>query len=81
MLADFRIDPRSRWLLFRNDPTVPASIAAIEEQGDGGVFAAGKGLSRGNGDSHGKAEFTEWQVRRAAWLTARFLNFKARIER
>jgi hypothetical protein len=26
-------------------------------------------------------EFTEWQVRRAAWLTARFLNFKARIER
>jgi hypothetical protein len=79
-----------RWLLFHNDTTIPSTFTSLNDQGDGGVLASSPsstqsptGLSRGAGDVQGRGmgEFTEWQVRRAAWLVGRFLDFKQRLER
>ncbi|KAG8704852.1 hypothetical protein FRC08_002011 [Ceratobasidium sp. 394] len=58
------------WLLFQDDPTVPEHIR--KHDGTSPLQSSVK-LPTGG-------EVSEWQIRRAAWLAARFLNFKERTD-
>ncbi|KAG8764817.1 hypothetical protein FRC12_007866 [Ceratobasidium sp. 428] len=58
------------WLLFQDDPTIPEHIR--KHDGTSSLQPSVK-LPTGG-------EVGEWQVRRAAWLAARFMNFKERTD-
>ena len=53
------------WLSFRNDPSIPLDV----QLGAGiNPEIAGSGI-------------TQWQIRRAAWLTYRVLHLKVQVEK
>ncbi|KAG9104066.1 hypothetical protein FRC06_005766 [Ceratobasidium sp. 370] len=58
------------WLLFQDDPTVPEHIRKHD-----GTAPLQSGVKLPTG-----GEVGEWQIRRAAWLAARFMNFKERTD-
>ncbi|QRV75282.1 carnitine O-acetyltransferase [Ceratobasidium sp. AG-Ba] len=58
------------WLLFQDDTTVPEHI----RKHDGSTPLEPSVMLPAGG------EVGEWQIRRAAWLAARFMNFKERID-
>lgn len=58
------------WLLFHHDTTIPEYI----KNHDGtNPFKEGIQLPTGG-------EISDWQIRRAAWLASRFMNFKERLD-
>ncbi|KAG9120383.1 hypothetical protein FRC07_004145, partial [Ceratobasidium sp. 392] len=58
------------WLLFQDDPAIPEHI----QKHDGTApLQSGTKLPTGG-------EVGDWQIRRAAWLAARFMNFKERTD-
>jgi hypothetical protein len=60
------------WLTFLNDENVPEDIRKIPEGSAGGA---------GYTEIPSWAGVTPWQVRRAAWLVSRILDFKERMDR
>lgn len=55
------------WLLLQDDPNVPLGV----RQGQADI--KGKGVEKGSTTS-------VWQVRRAAWLVSRFLEYREKLE-
>ncbi|KAF8699128.1 Choline/Carnitine o-acyltransferase, partial [Rhizoctonia solani] len=58
------------WLLFHHDTTIPDHIKSHD-----GTSSLTGGVKLPTG-----GEVSDWQIRRAAWLAARFMNFKERLE-
>ena len=58
------------WLLFHHDATIPDHIKSHD-----GTSSLTEGVKLPTG-----GEIGDWQIRRAAWLAARFMNFKERLE-
>lgn len=59
------------WLMFTNDVNMPAELAEHEGHDPSNT-------NRGLGSQHW--DEATWGIRRAAWLTSRFLQFKARLD-
>ncbi|CAE6414425.1 unnamed protein product [Rhizoctonia solani] len=58
------------WLLFHHDTTIPDHIKSYD-----GTSSLTEGVKLPTG-----GEIGDWQIRRAAWLASRFMNFKERLE-
>ncbi|CAE6415782.1 unnamed protein product, partial [Rhizoctonia solani] len=58
------------WLLFHHDTTIPDHIKSHD-----GTSSLTEGVKLPTG-----GEIGDWQIRRAAWLAARFMNFKERLD-
>ncbi|CAE6447104.1 unnamed protein product [Rhizoctonia solani] len=58
------------WLLFHHDATIPDHIKSHD-----GTSSLSDGVKLPTG-----GEISDWQIRRAAWLASRFMNFKERLE-
>ncbi|KAJ1307883.1 hypothetical protein OPQ81_001963 [Rhizoctonia solani] len=58
------------WLLFHHDSTIPDHIKSHD-----GTSSLAEGIKLPTG-----GEIGNWQIRRAAWLASRFMNFKERLD-
>ncbi|CAE6408771.1 unnamed protein product [Rhizoctonia solani] len=58
------------WLLFHHDATIPDHIKSHD-----GTSPLAEGVKLPTG-----GEIGDWQIRRAAWLATRFMNFKERLD-
>lgn len=72
------------WLLFKDDPNAPTPTenepaprqdVAIKQ---GSPDTSKRTIQRAEVQ---KENVTEWQVRRAAWLVSRFLEFKSKLDK